>query len=77
MSIVHCVLQNASLNNFSQKLDIFAFDLLNGAGDFLDISKYLFKDRRPDINTLTKEQLQSMVICIPTAVLIRGVALVL
>lgn len=45
-----------------QQLDEFAFDLLNGMGDFLDISNFLFKDRRPDISTLTIQQLQSMVL---------------
>ena len=44
-----------------QQLEIFAFDLLNGMGDFLDIAHFLFKERRPDIDSLTKRQLQSMV----------------
>jgi hypothetical protein len=42
------------------KLDIFAFDLLNGAGDFIDISNFLFRGRRPDVQKLTPSHLKSM-----------------
>ena len=47
--------------NSPQKLDIFAFDLLNGVGDFIDIANFLFRERRPDAHSLTGSQLKSMV----------------
>ena len=48
---------------------MFAFDLLNGMGDFIDISHFLFEDRRPDINTLNRQRLQSMVLYIHTCII--------
>ena len=50
------------LLSFLQKLEIFAFDLLNGVGDFIDISNFLFRERRPDVQKLSPSQLKSMVL---------------
>eukprot|EP00731_Ephydatia_muelleri_P001259 Em0001g1259a len=41
----------------NQQLDTFAFDFLCGGGDFWDILSYISPGRRPDLATMSKEEL--------------------
>ena len=51
------------LLNYSlmQHLEDFAFDYLSGNGDYLDIRHFLLPDTRPDLSTMTKQELLSLV----------------
>ncbi len=44
-----------------QPLPVFAFDMLSGQGDLLDIVNFIFEDQRPDSSTITKEEYQRLV----------------
>jgi hypothetical protein len=43
----------------SKQLDIFAFQLLNDVGDFLDLIPALEKDRRPNWDTMTDAEIEA------------------
>lgn len=43
--------------NYLQKKDAFVLQLLNGAGDLLDLVKAVSEEHRPNIDSMTKEQL--------------------
>lgn len=43
--------------NYDQKLPVFAFQLLNGAGDFLDLLNAIDESRRPDWDHMTPEEI--------------------
>ena len=55
------VLHNAMLHVYtSQQLDTFAFDFLCGSGDFWDILGYVSPSRRPNVATMSKEELDAV-----------------
>lgn len=56
---IHCSVDYSA--SFLQPLPTFAFDLLCGQGDLLDIVKFIFDDRRPDSSTITRKEYQRLV----------------
>ena len=46
---------------FVQQLETFAYNFLAGIGDYQDIRKIVWREDRPDVTKMSKEELLSLV----------------
>ncbi len=56
----------------SQQLEDFAFDFLSGNGDYLDIANFINPGSRPDVSTLSKDEIIDMVRYLHVCVLLAS-----